>query len=110
MTILPAHSYDTITLIDVVYYLTPDELRETLRWCWGHLNLGGRMLITTMDGMPKWKFRLLVVQEWLMVRVLRLTQAHALWFPPLSFNPDIFKSVSHKLPGFYPHRLWVVEK
>ena len=62
-----------VLLIDVLYLLSRAQQERVLRDCFDRLAPGGTLLIKTMDARPRWKAALNRVEEWLAVRVLRIT-------------------------------------
>lgn len=72
---LPSQSADweIILLVDVLYLLSPAEQQNLLEQCNQILAPGGRLLIKEMNHRPRWKFLIVRIQEWLSVRVLRIT-------------------------------------
>lgn len=62
-----------VLLIDVLYLLSPLEQERALRLSFDLLEPGGVLLLKTMDDRPQWKAALNRVEEWLAVRVLRIT-------------------------------------
>jgi SAM-dependent methyltransferase len=62
-----------ILLIDVLYLLAPQQQEQALRACSDRLEPGGVLLLKTMDDHPWWKVAANRLEEWLAVRVLRLT-------------------------------------
>jgi SAM-dependent methyltransferase len=75
-----------ILLIDVLYLLAPGQQEAVLRACLNRLAPGGTLLIKTMDDRPRWKAALNELQEWLAVRMLRVTlgTGRAFAFRPLA--------------------------
>jgi len=62
-----------VLLIDVLYLLAPQRQEQVLRASFDRLEVGGVLLLKTMDERPRWKAALNQLEEWLAVRVLRLT-------------------------------------
>ncbi len=62
-----------VLLIDVLYLLTPFEQEQALRLSFDLLEAGGVLVLKTMDERPRWKVALNRLEEWLAVRVLRIT-------------------------------------
>jgi 2-polyprenyl-6-hydroxyphenyl methylase/3-demethylubiquinone-9 3-methyltransferase len=75
-----------ILLIDVLYLLNLAQQKRVLRDCFDRLVPGGTLLIKTMDDRPAWKATLNGLEEWLAVRVLRITlcEGSTFTFRPLS--------------------------
>lgn len=66
-----------VLLIDVLYLLPPAQQEQVLRDVYHRLVPGGVLLIKTMDDRPRWKAALDRLEEWLAVRVLRITLGSA---------------------------------
>jgi 2-polyprenyl-3-methyl-5-hydroxy-6-metoxy-1,4-benzoquinol methylase len=65
--------YDAITILDVLYLL-PDELaRQILAHCRKLIKPDGVFLLKTNDTRPRWKYAVVRLEEWLMVKLLRYT-------------------------------------
>lgn len=62
-----------IVIIDVLYLLQGIEQERILRNCFDLLEAGGILLLKTMDSSPRWKVVLNCLEEWLAVRVIRIT-------------------------------------
>lgn len=62
-----------VLLIDVLYLLTPLEQERALRVSFDLLESGGVLVLKTMDDRPRWKAALNRMEEWLAVRMLRIT-------------------------------------
>ncbi len=65
--------FDGITVVDVLYLLPPDDQRNLLRALARHLNPTGHFLIKCMDTRRRMKIAWDEMQEFLSVKVLRLT-------------------------------------
>jgi 2-polyprenyl-6-hydroxyphenyl methylase/3-demethylubiquinone-9 3-methyltransferase len=64
-----------LLLIDVLYLLSRVQQEQVLRDCYDRLAPGGTLLIKTMDTNRRWKAALNRLEEWLAVRVLRITHS-----------------------------------
>jgi SAM-dependent methyltransferase len=71
---LPLHGMATILVADVLYLLSPEEQARALTDCRRALLPGGVLVLKTTDNRPRWKHWWNVAQEWVVVRVLRLTK------------------------------------
>jgi SAM-dependent methyltransferase len=60
-------------LIDVLYLFDPHRQEQILRACAARLSPGGVLVLKEMDERPRWKAALNRLEEWLAVRVLRIT-------------------------------------
>lgn len=77
---LPAGPWDAICIIDVLYLIDRDGERSLLEAAAAALAPGGVMVVKEMGTGPRWKFRLMALQERLSVQVLGITQGHDLTF------------------------------
>jgi 2-polyprenyl-6-hydroxyphenyl methylase/3-demethylubiquinone-9 3-methyltransferase len=99
-----------VLLIDVLYLLSRAQQEQVLRNCYDRLVPGGTLLIKTMDARPRWKAALNRIEEWLAVRVLRITlsSGEALAFRSLSEWAALcartgFETLTVRLDGGYYH-------
>ena len=70
---VPAASFDTITILDVLC-LVPDEVKaDMLRACYRALTPGGTLVVKDADTRPWWKYAPTALEELLAVHVLRIT-------------------------------------
>lgn len=74
--------WDAVCIVDVLYLIGRAGQRRTVETAAANLASGGVLVIKEMDASPLWKFRLMAIQEWLSVRVLRITEGHDLTFVP----------------------------
>jgi 2-polyprenyl-6-hydroxyphenyl methylase/3-demethylubiquinone-9 3-methyltransferase len=73
-----------ILLVDVLYLLRAAQQEQVLRDCYDRLAPGGTLLIKTTDDRPAWKAGVSRFEEWLAVRVLRITHCETDFF---AFRP-----------------------
>jgi len=87
-----------ILIVDVDYLLTPRQQEEVLRACYDRLTPGGVLILKTMDVRPRWKLTLNRVEEWLAVRVLRITlgRERAFTFRPLEEWVALFEEIGFR--------------
>ena len=106
--------YDAITILDVLYLL-PDELkRQILAHCRKLIKPDGVFLLKTNDTHPRWKFAVVRLEEWLMVKLLRYTFGGELHFRSREqylqmLDEAGFTAEVRKIEGWrpVPHRLFV---
>jgi len=80
-----AGPWQAALLIDVLYLFDPHRQERLLRTCADRLAPGGVLVLKEMDERPRWKARLNWLEEWLAVRVLRITLGgSAFTFRPLA--------------------------
>lgn len=77
---LPDGPFDGIVIVDVLYLLDVDEQAGLLRSCVERLALGGTLVVKEMDTTPRWKARWNRLQEFLAVKVVRITAGDQLTF------------------------------
>ncbi len=68
---------DVVIIVDVLYLLTPSEQQAIIKRALGLLNKNGTLFIKEMSFKPAWKFRLLKLQEFISVNILRITARQA---------------------------------
>jgi 2-polyprenyl-3-methyl-5-hydroxy-6-metoxy-1,4-benzoquinol methylase len=114
---LPPASFDVVTSIDVFYLIPRAEWGGVLRRIHECLVPGGTLVFKELDRTRRLRFRLIELEEWLAVRVLKWTQGGLRHWPP----PDEVRSeltaagfavervVPH--PGYLaPHQSWIARK
>jgi 2-polyprenyl-3-methyl-5-hydroxy-6-metoxy-1,4-benzoquinol methylase len=80
---LPEGPFDCISIFDVLY-LVPDPVkREILARCLGALAPGGTVVVKELDTTPKWKLFPSMLEEFLAVKVARITHGDRLHFQPI---------------------------
>ncbi len=77
---LPEGPWNAIVIVDVLYLLEPDAQAGLLRSCAEQLGLGGVLVVKEMAAAPSWKARWNAAQEFLAVKVLRITAGEQLTF------------------------------
>ncbi|CAN5435323.1 hypothetical protein BH09PLA1_BH09PLA1_03620 [soil metagenome] len=106
--------YDAITILDVLYLL-PDELkRRILAHARTLIKDDGVFLLKTNDTHPRWKFGVVRLEEWLMVKLLRYTFGGELHFRSSEqylqmLDEAGFSAEVRRVDGWrpVPHRLFV---
>ena len=103
-----------IIATDVFYLIPPEEQKKLLQSFYDLLPKGGQIVIKEMDRRPWYKYHFNVLQEFLMVRLFRLTFGHHFYF----LKTDQFLQVLKEM-GFegsfmridrgnpYPHVVYV---
>jgi 2-polyprenyl-3-methyl-5-hydroxy-6-metoxy-1,4-benzoquinol methylase len=110
-------SANMISILDVMYLVPLAQWDGVLGKCYDALKPGGTLLLKEMNRERKWKFRLLLLEETLAVKVLGLTLGGKFTFPP---PEEIRRRL--QLAGFeveekpldrgyhVPHMIWVGHK
>jgi 2-polyprenyl-3-methyl-5-hydroxy-6-metoxy-1,4-benzoquinol methylase len=73
-----------ITVLDVLYLLPLDGQRALVEWCAQQLTQGGVLVIKALDTEARWRARRALLEEWIMVRLLRKTASSNERFEPQS--------------------------
>ncbi len=101
-----------VLIVDVAYLLTAEEQEQVLRDSFARLGPGGVLLLKTVDVRPRWKIALNRLEEWLAVRLLRITlgPARPFTFRPLEEWAELFRRIGFETQtvrldrGYYhPH-------
>ena len=106
--------FDVVTILDVLYLL-PDDLKlEVLKTGRRLVTDGGVFLLKTNDTRPLWKYAVVRMEEWLMVKALAFTFGGQIHFRGEREYLDLLKRAGfeaqvYKVDGFrpVPHRLYV---
>ena len=77
---VPEGPWDAVVVVDVLYLLDPDAQAGLLRSCAEQLALGGVLVVKEMATDVRWKARWNAAQEFLAVKVLRITAGEQLAF------------------------------
>jgi predicted glycoside hydrolase/deacetylase ChbG (UPF0249 family)/2-polyprenyl-3-methyl-5-hydroxy-6-metoxy-1,4-benzoquinol methylase len=77
---VPRGPWDAITIVDVLYLLGPDRSRDLIARCSNELAVGGRLIIHNSDSSPRWKWWIALVQEYISVRLTRITKGAKIQF------------------------------
>jgi putative flippase GtrA len=109
-------SYDTITIIDVLYLFSEKDREQLLLDCIRHLNSGGKLIIKEMSAFPRYKFLWNQFQESISVHITKMTYSE---HPPSVWTVEAIAKFaeSHKLTAtitnldrkfLHPHALVVI--
>jgi 2-polyprenyl-3-methyl-5-hydroxy-6-metoxy-1,4-benzoquinol methylase len=106
--------YDAITILDVLYLLPDDLKRKILAHARKLIRDDGVFLLKTNDTHPRWKFAVVRLEEWLMVKLLRYTYGGELHFRSSEqylqmLDEAGFTTEVRQIEGWrpVPHRLFV---
>ena len=72
-----AGAFSGIAVLDVLYLLSEEDQYELLAWTAGRLEKGGVLVVKALDTEAGWRSTRALLQEWLMVHVLRRTSRTA---------------------------------
>lgn len=92
---LPSFKFDCVVIIDVLYLLPDKEKLKLLKEAKKRLKKSGLLLLKTESTKPNWLFRILKLEETIMVKVLKFTYSDRkrLYFTdPLNYKKIIKKA------------------
>lgn len=107
---------DVCSLIDVLYLIPFSVQEKLLRHVHDILPENGCLILKEVDKKPLWKFVILMLQETVMVKILRLTRGSRFYFRT---EPEYRELLSRtgfnvkvkKMRGYiYPHILYICQK
>ena len=112
--------YDCILFIDVLYLFPDSEKLERLKEANKVLKKGGSLLVKTSSTEPKILFKLLQLEETIMVKILGYTYSDrkAFYFSTIKKHKNIIQQAGFKLMNFsifkstfpYRHPTYVAQK
>jgi 2-polyprenyl-6-hydroxyphenyl methylase/3-demethylubiquinone-9 3-methyltransferase len=89
---------DAIAICDVLYLLPKERWREILAACRDRLRRGGRLVIKEADVVPAWKWHKAMLQERIMVTLLRRTKTSGgLHFQPRAETETLLRSIGFQV-------------
>ncbi|MDO8619147.1 MAG: class I SAM-dependent methyltransferase [Candidatus Daviesbacteria bacterium] len=112
--------FDCIVIMDVLYLFPPNEKIKTLQLCYKLLNKNGVLILSEIDNRQNLMFRLLFLEEILMVKILKYTYSdnrglffldgknYLKEFKKIGFKIISKKTIRGALP--YQHILYVGKK
>lgn len=111
-------SYDSISVIDVLYLLPIHERAELLRECWRILRPDGHLVVKEASTVPRWKGRICTLEEILAVRLLGITKGQTIQFLSDRRMAELIADAGFMWPevkridaGYpHPHVLFVTRK
>ncbi len=108
----PSGPWDAVLLVDVLYLLDPAAQERTLREAARSLAPGGALLMKEMGRHPRWKAGWARAQEFLAVRVLRITAGSGIRFLPPETHAEWLEAEGLAVVGapadrgyLHPHHL-----
>lgn len=106
-----------VTILDVFYLLPYDAQEKLLQVCAEKLAPGGVILLKDMAEKPRWKVWMNWLEEFMAVRVLRITLGSEFYFRPRVEWQALFQELGFTVEtipldrGYYhPHVLFVARK
>lgn len=70
----PAHSFDAVSVVDVLYTVRREAWDEILAGCFRVLRPGGRLILKEVIDRPRWKYWAIMAQETLSVTLFGITK------------------------------------
>jgi len=105
------------TIIDVLYLIPWEEQIEVLAKLVRALEPGGTLLIKEMSEQPSWKYAWNWFEEWLAVRIIKITQGNRFYFRKIEDWLSLLNSLGLDSKAIrvdrgyiYPHVLFVGQK
>lgn len=113
-----SYNADCITILDTLYLVPFAQQEFLLRRCYKALDSNGYIFIKETEKAASWRFYLNIIQEFLSVKILRITQGEGLfWQDEHQFinmlNRANFKNIVVKKIEegyFHPHILYIARK
>ncbi len=97
---LPVRGLDAILVADVLYLLPAPRQEQVLHQCRAALRPGGTLVLKTTDLRPAWKHWWNLLQETIVVKVLRLTRGTGSFsFPGRRGFESMLRSVGFQVEG-----------
>jgi SAM-dependent methyltransferase len=116
---IPIRGLDTILVSDVLYLFPGQRQEDVLRQCRDALVPGGTLVLKTTDVRPHWKYWWNLMQETVVVKILRLTRgAGSFSFPGRRGFERMLRLVGFQVEGsvmlgrgyLHPHIVLIARK
>lgn len=112
---LQPFSFDSMSVVDVLYLLPDEEKAAFLKDCAGALKPGGTLVVKALVNAPGWKYRMILIQEYIMVKILGVTRGDTVRITSPEALAGFMRGAGFSDPrvtrldrGFpYPHSLFV---
>jgi 2-polyprenyl-3-methyl-5-hydroxy-6-metoxy-1,4-benzoquinol methylase len=108
---------DVYSIMDVLYLISFRDQEILIRNVFDLLPKGGFFAIKEVDTKPKWKFFLLIIEEFIMVKLLKITHGNSFYFRSRSGFEQLLSNIGFKVrtidlqKGYlHPHILYVCQK
>ena len=108
-------SCDSLSVVDVLYLLSPSQLSGFLRACYVALRPNGMLVVKETSQTPYWKFILTFFQEIFAIKIFRITKGRHVVIRPAKaiaaalveagFTPPMVQRIDRGYP--YPHTLFI---
>lgn len=96
---------DSLSMVDVLYLLPDGGKRELLSACAEALRPGGKLVIKALVTTPSWKHRVILLEEAIMVRFLRITSGEGVFISPVERLARLVESC-----GFEPPKVFRLDR
>lgn len=113
----PERTFQCILILDVLYLLPLDQWTTVVTQCFRSLDRGGLLLVKEQGRRPVWKYLWNFCQEFLSVRVFRLTEGSALTFPGREYVAALLTAAGFAVDAvpldrgsIHPHILFVCRR
>ena len=108
-------SCDSLSVVDVLYLLSPSQLSGFLRACYVALRPNGMLVVKETSRTPYWKLCITLFQELFAVKIFRITKGRHVVIRPTEaiaaalveagFTPPTVQRIDRGYP--YPHTLFI---
>lgn len=95
---------DAVVLADVLYLLPRRDQERMLRKIYGDLSPGGCLVVKTTDRRPRWKYALAAVQEFISVKVVKITAGAGIDFAGAERLKEILEETGFEVRFVPLHR------
>ncbi len=111
-------SFDSMSVVDVLYLMTDSGKAQFLKACARALKPGGTFVVKALVDTPRWKHRLIVLEEHVMVRIFKITKGETIRIPSPCVLAGMIRKAGFTEPevigldrGYpYPHSLFVCRR
>lgn len=108
-------SFDSISVVDVLYLLSASQKLDFLKACYSALRQGGKLIIKEVSKVSGWKSLFAFLQEFASVKILHITQGEEIHFLPIQGMASLIAEAGFGSPdvryigrGYpYSHTLFV---
>lgn len=114
---LNGSDYDAIIISDTLYLIPSQQQEQILRDCFRKLTKDGLLLIKEMNTKPYWKYLLNLIQETLIVKILKFTQGDNFFFHSSSEYKNLLSRIGFEIKvirldkeQIYPHIAYICNK
>lgn len=91
-------SFDSISVVDVLYLLSVPQRLDFLRACHFALRPGGILVVKEVSGVSSWKSWLTFLQEFLAVKVFRITMGEEILLLPTQHTVSLIVEAGFSTP------------